>query len=216
MKTLIAIPCMAMMHTDFVQSLVNLTRISPPGTSVCYKQSSLVYDARNLLAITAMQNGYDRILWLDSDMTFPPDTLQRLSDDMDAGGYDLVTGLYVKRTMPTRPVLYKHIAPPDMSEPDIKKCVIDCLDYPTDTVFPVAGCGFGCVLTTTDLIRRLFDRFGPAFTPLPWASEDISFCYRATLIGAKQVCDPRIPLGHLGLVQFTQQAYFAHRGDVHE
>lgn len=214
MKTLIAIPCMDMLHTDFARSLVDVTRTAPPDTSVCFKKSSLIYDSRNLLSLTAIEGGYDRIMWFDSDMTFHPDTLRTLMQDMDEGGYDLVSGLYVKRTTPVRPVLYKRIEQPDTSAPDIKKCFDDYLDYPANTIFPIAGCGFGCVLVTVDLIRRVWDKYGPAFSPYFWCGEDISFCYRAKQIGANMVCDSRVSCGHIGNVVFTQDIFLKNRGDA--
>ena len=46
-KILIAIPCMDMVHTDFMISLNNLQRIGV--TSCAVTKSSLVYSARNSL-----------------------------------------------------------------------------------------------------------------------------------------------------------------------
>ena len=199
--------------TAFARSLVDLTRTAPHDTSVCFKQSSLIYDSRNLLAITAIENGYDQILWLDSDMTFRPDILSRLSDDMERNGLDLVTGLYVKRKSPVIPVLYKRITAPDLSSPDIKRSFEDYLDYPTNSLFPIAGCGFGCVLTSVNLIKRIWERFGPAFSPLFWCGEDISFCYRAKQLNAKLACDSSVRCGHMGTVEFTEDIFIKNRGD---
>lgn len=206
MKILIAVPCMDMLHTQFAKCLVDLARIAPPDTSVCFKQSSLIYDSRNLLSLTAIENGFDRILWLDSDVTFTQNTLLRLSGDMDKG-YDLVTGIYVKRTMPTRPVLYKRITAPNIKSKNITESIEDYLHYPQDNIFPIAGCGFGCVMTSVDLVKRVWDKFGPAFSPYAWCGEDIAFCYRANIIGAKLACDPSVKCGHIGNVEFTEMLY---------
>lgn len=213
MKTLIAIPCMDMVHTKFAESLINLTRKAPQDTYVCMKPSSLIYDARNLLSLTAIENEFDRVMWLDSDMEFTQDALQRLHTVMDHG-YDLVTGIYVRRKEPIIPVLYKRISAPESTGGNIKKCVEDYLDYTPDTIFPVDGCGFGCVLTKTSLLKRVWDAFGPAFSPLPWAGEDISFCYRAKQIGAKMVCDSSVKFGHIGSVVFTESLFLKQRGDT--
>lgn len=94
MKTMVAIPCMDMMHTDFVISLTGIR--SDGGLKMVYCASSLVYDARNSLARRAILEGYDRVLWLDSDMKFGPDLLLQLSADLDEGR-DMVSGLYVSR-----------------------------------------------------------------------------------------------------------------------
>lgn len=215
MKTLIAIPCMETVHTDFARSLVDLTRNAPAETHVCFKKSSLIYDSRNLLSLTAMDCDYDRIFWLDSDMVFDPNTLLSLHKDMDETGADIITGLYVKRHTSVLPVLYKTIQPPSKNENgEIEKCVVDYLDYPPDRLFPVAGAGFGCVLMSVPLLRKLWNDYGPPFSPFVWAGEDISFFHRANMAGANILCDSRIRLGHVGNVTFTPDFYEAKRNET--
>ena len=214
MKTLIAIPCMETVHADFARSLVDLTRNAPEETYVCFKKSSLIYDSRNLLSLTAMENKYDRMLWLDSDMVFDPNTLISLHKDMDDTKADIITGQYVKRSPSALPVLYKTIRPPEKNGDDIAKCVIDYLDYPTDAFFPVAGAGFGCVMMSVPFVKKLWDTFGPPFSPLVWAGEDITFFYRANLAGGKILCDSRIRLGHVGSITFTPDIYEAKRKET--
>ena len=58
MKTLIAIPCMDTMPTGFVQSLLYLEKGA--DVSVCFKANSLVYDSRNLLSLSAIEEKFDR------------------------------------------------------------------------------------------------------------------------------------------------------------
>lgn len=205
---------MDMIYTQFARCLVDVTRTAPQNTSVCFKQGSLIYDSRNLLSLTAIENKFDRVLWLDSDMTFMPDTLTRLMVRMDEG-HDLVTGLYVKRTLPTKPVLFKRIDMPEQDATSIKPCFDDYIDYPRNAVFKIDGCGFGCVLTSVDLIKRIWDKHGPAFSPYRWAGEDIAFCYRAKLIGADMVCDSSIKCGHIGSVCYSEETYLAQGGDKH-
>ena len=72
-KTLIAIPCMDMVHTGFMRSLLGLHH--PGAVRYSLTMSSLIYDARNSLAKQAVTEGYDRVLWLDSDMDFAPDLM---------------------------------------------------------------------------------------------------------------------------------------------
>ena len=71
MKLIIAVPCMDMVHTLFFRSFAGLRL--PHGSEVVISTSSLIYDARNQLARKAVEGGYDRVLWLDSDMVFNPD-----------------------------------------------------------------------------------------------------------------------------------------------
>ena len=94
MKTLICIPCMDMVHTEFMKSLLAMRR--PGETKIVISQSSLIYDARNNMARQAVKGGFDRVMWLDSDMSFEPDLMERLSARLDEG-CDFVSGLYFTR-----------------------------------------------------------------------------------------------------------------------
>ena len=227
MKILIAIPCMDTVPVPFAESLLNLNK--PEGTKVCFKAGSLIYDARNLLSLTAIDNQFDYVLWLDSDMTFPHDTLTRLLKGISITGAEMMSGLYVKRTMPTAPVIYKSIQPPEPDENGILRIHInEYRDYQKnkDNVFPVAGCGFGCVLTSVKLLKEVWDEYGPAFAPYPWAGEDISFCYRVNQLYAKQdnplelktltpiMCDRDISCGHVGSFLYTED--ILKRGEAHD
>ena len=104
MKTMIAIPCMDTVPTQFMERLLALYR--PDGTMIITARSSLIYDARNILSKMAIDQGYDRIMWLDSDMVFPSDLLDRLSADMDTGKR-YVSGMYFTRKNPIHPVIYR-------------------------------------------------------------------------------------------------------------
>lgn len=200
MSTLIAIPCMDTLPVDFVQSLIFMHKGENPG--VYLKPNSLVYDSRNLLSLYAIENGFDQVLWLDSDMVFEPDILLKLQ----AHDLEMVTGIYVKRYQPTEPVLYKTINVPKLNKKTgtLEKNIKSYTDYPQNKLFRVAGCGFGCVLTKTSLLKKVWDEFGPAFNPLPWAGEDISFCYRVKQLGLPIFCDSSVSCGHIGKKIFTE------------
>ena len=105
-KTLIAVPCFDMVHTDFMESVINLEK--PEGSYFTRVKNTMVYVARNIIAANAIENGFDRVFWLDSDMVFKPDTLMKLSADMDKG-LDFVSGLYFTRRPPIKPVVYSEL-----------------------------------------------------------------------------------------------------------
>ena len=168
MKTLIAIPCMDTMPTGFVQSLLYLDKGN--DVAVCFKANSLVYDSRNLLSLSAIEENFDRVMWFDSDMMFTKDTMQILMRDMDELNADMVTGIYFKRRKPFTPVIFDELDEPgtDANGKPVAH-VHEYADYPQNAIFPVRGCGFGCVLTTTKLLKDVWNHFGPAFSPYPWA-----------------------------------------------
>ena len=222
MKTLIALPCMDTMPTGFVQSLLYLEK--GENVSVNFKANSLVYDSRNLLSLTAIEQNFDRVLWIDSDMMFTKDAMKILTADMDGKDWktgdvidrpkDFVTGVYCKRRPPYTPVLYKELAEPtfdDNGKP--VPHITDYIDYPDDSFFRVKGCGFGFCMTSVKLLKDVWDKFGPAFSPYPWAGEDISFCHRVNQLGYEIWCDSRVSCGHIGTFVFTEQ--MLKRGETH-
>lgn len=193
MKTLIAIPCMDMMHTEFVRALVSLRIMGQ--AEISFGMSSLVYDTRNMFSRKAVSEGFDRVLWLDSDMTFSSDLFNRLSARLDEGR-EFVSGLYVSRKPPIRPVIYKSFS--------AEEGRADCFeDFPKDSIFEIAGAGFGAVMVTAGLIDRIGQKFGYPFSPVLGLGEDLSFCRRAREVGAKLFCDSSIKLGHVGFREFT-------------
>lgn len=206
MKTLIAIPCMDMVHTIFMKSVMGMDRVGQ--TKFAFSCSSLIYDARNGLAKQAIEEGFDRVLWLDSDMDFEPDLLKQLSADMDEGR-ELVSGLYFKRKAPVKPVIYESLGyyKDEDGGDAVTPVAIAYEDYPEDSVFPIAGCGFGGCLVSVDLIKRVKDEFGLPFSPILGFGEDLSFCLRATKLGVEMFCDSRVKLGHVGLGTITEDTY---------
>lgn len=206
MKTLIAIPCMDTVPVGFAQSLLHLKK--GENVSVLFKPNSLVYDSRNQISLIAIEQGFDRVMWFDSDMMFTMDTMQMLAEDMAERSADMVTGLYFKRKGTTTPVIYDRLDEPSKDEHGkLVSNIHDYNTYPKNTVFPVAGCGFGCVMTSTKLLKHVWDTFGPAFTPFPWAGEDISFCHRVNLLGYQILCDSRVSCGHIGTYVYTENDF---------
>lgn len=203
-KTLIAIPCFDMVHTDFFESFVNLQK--PPETSYTILRNTMIYDSRNMIAANAIGAGFDRVMWFDSDMTFKPDTLLKLSQVMDETGCGIVSGLYFTRRMPNiKPVVYKKMWYNDENG-KVDTGAENYFDYP-ESVIECEAVGFGCCLTSVDLIKRIADQYGAPFTPFELLGEDMAFCIRARGVGSKILCDTRVKCGHLGVMQITEETY---------
>lgn len=205
MKTLIAIPCMETIPTITAKSLIAMNM--DETVEVSFAMNSLVYDARNLLAQKACENGFDRILWVDSDMSFDRDLLARLSARIDEG-YDFVTGLYFTRRMPIEPTIYKDVAcyVKDGKQMPTAVCYSD---YPRDSFFEIKGCGFGGCMTTTKMMLDVAQKYGLPFSPILGFGEDLSFCQRATQAGYKIWCDSTIKLGHISHCVVQEENYLA-------
>lgn len=202
MRTLIAIPCTENIPTITVKSLLSL---QCEDVEYSFTMNSLVYDARNLLAQKACENGFDRILWIDSDMVFDPDLFYRLSAHLDEG-YDFVTGLYFSRKMPIIPIIYKDVKVL-RNEEKLLPVSVEYADYPKDSFFEIKGCGFGGCMMTTKMVLDVAQRYGLPFSPILGFGEDLSFCKRATESGYKIFCDSSIKLGHRSYCVVQEEDY---------
>lgn len=187
MKLLIGVPTLDYINVEFVKCLTKLMmKLKEQGIDfdLMIESGTLVYLARDRIANKAINEHYTHVLWLDSDMIFHDDIL----DDLMISENDFVTGIYHARRKGYASVIFKSI---DLNGLERFET------YPTDT-FQIAGCGFGCVLTSVQLLSNVCLHFNTCFTPLPSLGEDIAFCKRATDLGYKLWCEPTVVCGHIG------------------
>jgi 3',5'-cyclic AMP phosphodiesterase CpdA len=154
------------------------------------------------LATTALADGFDELMWIDSDIAFDPDDVDRLR------GHDLpiVGGIYAKKGVQDLAV---HLEPETIQIQMGEGGALVDVRY--------LGTGFLCTQRRVyDDIQRTFSlppcntRFGkpavPYFLPMVIADgpgywylgEDYAFCERARQAGHKVVVDSTIRLGHIG------------------
>lgn len=202
MKTLIAIPCMDSVPVAFAHSLATMHKVGE--CQLFMKSGSLIYAARNSLAMAAIEKEMDFVFWLDSDMVFREDTLVRMMDTLQKNDLDILTGLYFRRVPPYSPVLFDRL---DMNEDDT--CNFSEFTTIPDKLFEVGACGFGCVLMRADVFLDVQSRFGNMFAPIANNGEDVAFCWRARQCGIKIWCDPTIICGHVSTTVVDDAFYRA-------
>lgn len=204
---MVGIPAGETMATLTCQSLLGLCLTVSSKTTFNFAVGSLVYDARNQISYGAVETGADYLLWVDSDMVFEADAVLRLHQTMTETGADLVTALCTTRKAPIKPVIYKALAWDEVETeqgPAVKITREEYRDYPRDSVFEIAGCGFGFVLTKVSAFKALWERNEQPFAPMPMFGEDLSACIRMKRAGAKLVCDSRVKVGHIGQFVVTE------------
>lgn len=203
-KILIAIPCMDQVPTPFAQSLA-MIRKGEHECGVAFQMGSLIYTSRNNLALTAIQGEYDWILWLDSDMVFQQDVLQRMMQVAEEHDLDFLSGLYFRRVPPFTPVMFK-----TLEKAEHGATWTEFEELPKE-LFEVAGCGFGLCLTKVDMIFDIQAKHETLFTPFFGLGEDLAFCWRARQMGYKIYCDPTIEAGHVGYSVIGRSFYESYR-----
>lgn len=204
MNILIAVPSMDDVPARFAQSLSMLRKVG--HCAIAFQIGSLVYMSRNELARKAIEIGADYILWLDSDMVFDPDLLEKLMARMGEG-VDMVSGVYFRRTPPFTPVMYDKLEVGEDGNPTWTEFT----DLPTE-MFEAGGIGFGCVLMRTSVAVSVFSKYLCFFDPIRGMGEDISFCYRARQCGYKVWVDPAIQCGHVTKTIVDHNFYKAYYG----
>lgn len=207
-KILIAVPSMDSVPARFAHSLAMIRKVGQ--CAVTFEIGSLIYNARNNIAQRAVELEADFILWLDSDMIFAPDLLERLMEDIEKYDADMVSGLYFRRLPPYTPVLFDRL--------DIEGDLTYWTEFQNipEDVFEIGGCGFGCVLMKADIIFDVQGKFNNCFSPIGNSGEDLSFCWRARQCGYKILCDPTIQCGHVGTIVITKDFWDSYRLSVSE
>lgn len=203
MKVFIAVPSMDSVPALFAQSLALLRRAG--DTDLGWEVGSLVYNARNNLARQAIKAEADWVLWLDSDMVFAPDLLQRMLKVCTENDIDFLTALCFRRKPPYTPCLFDRLEKVD------KGASYTALMSVPEGRFQVGGCGFAGVLLSMDVLLSVAARFnGRMFDPIDGFGEDVAFCWRARQCGYDIWCDSEIEMGHVGQFVVTRSVFEAY------
>jgi FkbM family methyltransferase len=192
-KILIAIPTAKYIESETFKSIYNL--IIPDGyeTEFQFFYGYSIDQIRNLIAHWAAH--YDYLFSVDSDMAFPPDTLSRMLNH----NVDMVSGLYIQRK-PGEQIV-------EVYEPNAHGGVsnIPWERLRGRELMPIAGCGFGCVLIKSEVIRAVgYPQFvyHSALDHAHTISEDVDFCRKVNKLGYQIFADTSILCDHIGNTVF--------------
>lgn len=185
----ICIPASDTLHTNFAIALANLTsrltrdKIDYQLHVFC---GSVIAESRTRLANEALDNGATHLLWLDSDIHFPANIVDKFLKH----NQDIVAANYSTRYHP-----YQSVAFTDANNADKR------LDTKVG-LHKVWAVGLGCVMIKRSVFETL---------PKPWfaheynkdidtfSGEDIYFCNQANHHGIDVWVDAEIQLAHIGI-----------------
>ena len=195
-KVAICIPCRDQVQSTFTYCLVQLiqhcTKINLP-TNVFMQTGSLISRQRQELAALALRSEATHILWLDSDMIFPPNVAEILLSHQ----LDIVACNYSTRSTPLKGVAYTKIGEwESWLRHDESQHLCE-----------VEGVGMGCMLTRSNVFSRI---------PKPWfvvlwteefgdfIGEDFYFCKSLQQAGIKIFIDTVLSrqIKHIGISEF--------------
>ena len=182
MKILIAMPAGESIKTKTAFALFQL---AGPDVRLQMAISCDVADNRNKLVKHAIDNNYEYIFFLDTDVTFNGDALEK----MLAHDKDIIALAYNHRRLPLESVIRPLDG--DITKPIPKE------------LFKAQSCGTGSMLIRTLVFRDI---------PKPWfdftyegderIGEDVNFCRKAIKAGYDIWVDPTIPVRHLGTYDY--------------
>lgn len=147
--------------------------------------------ARQQMAYTAVDNGFDYLWMIDDDMIVPPDLFELLIRH----DVDVVAPLAFMRFFPHKPVIYNVAEGFDTvtKQPYYQNYVVD--RYPKNQLVECDAVGFGSVLIKVSILEKLQK---PWFMVMTGSGEDIHFCHQAKNAGFRVFMDTSTKLAHLG------------------
>lgn len=205
----ILLPCRDILHTSFAYDLARLTaywsaRHVPKGGSLHLftSQGTLIADQRQNLILEALNVEADYVLWLDTDMRFPKDIVDRLH----ARNLDVVAANYSTRRMPCKPVAF--------GDEFCKTHVYTNED--SASVEEVYAIGMGAMLEKADVYKRLalpFFSIGYSRVSQDFYGEDVFHCHRLREAGVKIYVDHDVSkeVRHIGTFEYANEHAVAHK-----
>jgi hypothetical protein len=188
----ILVPTKDTVYSHFSYSLSNMIKLTTQmgiETHLFFDASTILINQRESLIKQAIEVGSEWVLWLDSDMMFPPSVLMRLL----AHNEDLVGCNYMKRSYP-----FKTVAFTDTS--DWENWIP--IQYSNELV-EAEAVGMGCVLMRTKLFKELQKPyFEYTYQPKTedWGGEDFTLFKKFNKLGHKLKIDMNLSneIYHIG------------------
>jgi len=199
----ICLPCRDQVCTSFAYDLAILTanfsakHVSNGGKLYIFtSMGTLIANQRQQLALEAMDAGCSHILFLDTDMRFPKDTLDRLL----AHDKPIVAANYATRRMPVKTVAFK------------SDTNWDCIyTTPESTGLErVHSVGMGVMLIKREVFQKAelpWFHLGYSLKTHSFSGEDIFFCRAARKNGFEVFIDHDLSkeVKHIGSFEFAHE-----------
>jgi hypothetical protein len=194
-KILISIPTASpYLHRKFVQSLHQLKYPTGYKVEINILEGYQIPFARNHAAELALEKECSHLFFIDADMIFPGNSLEKLlSNDKD-----ICHALSFRRIKPHYPCIFKWIKETECYE------TVDYSDK--SSLFTVDAAGSACTLIKTDVFKKM---------KKPWYyyrdhtfSSDLTFSWDAQKAGFEIWIDKELKTGHIGSeIVVTEEFY---------
>lgn len=202
-KILIGLPCTGYYHFTTVSSIMTMQMPKDIEVNFRFVSNCLIYDAREGLCKYALENNFDYVFMIDSDMLVPQDIIIKYLETLET--CNIVTGLIFKRSYPFQPCIYTKARivenKDETGKIEYKPMLEGVVKWVENSIIPLEACGMAAVMFKTEILNKVKK---PWFYPFPKMGEDITFCVKARQEAqAKIMCDSRVDVGHLAISPIT-------------
>lgn len=197
-KLHISIPCLGEIKAETFASFITWSQQTRIPFTFDIQRQTYIHMARNRAVWEAVDLGATHLLFIDSDINFPADGIEKLF----AANKEIIGGVYYGRMTPFPVAKIKHpTLPNELTNPSA---------IPADVeMFQVEGIGTGFMLIDMNVFKKLKPPFffharpkdfGLTEKPFPYdeVGEDIAFCLSARKKGIEVWAHNGIELGHVG------------------
>ena len=219
MKVAIGIPTPEYVHVDFalknLPQIIFYTKSKFPDIELFIMDKGGVRtdSNRNSILKECLDEGVEAILWLDSDMVYPINILEKYIN----ADVDIVGSLYFKRSEPYEPIAYVK-----GDNPNKPFSYVDVTALPKDQLVEVDGLGYGGLFVKTKVYEVMGDdkwtTYGTNFhIPLDLPdklSHDLVFCRDAQKHGFKLYLHTGVKSGHISTKLVTEEDWLKNRDSV--
>lgn len=201
-KILLAVPMNKYIEVETFKSIYDLN--VPTGYDVDFQYffGYSIDQIRNLAASWIVNNSdYSHLFFVDSDMKFEPDTLQKLLDTLDFTESQIASGIYRQRH--DRNITLEAYL--ENSQGGVSNIPLANIPWNGKNI-KVDAVGMGCCLIKADLIRSMeYPHFyyKSSIDFKDTISEDIFFCAKARQMGASLYVNTSVICDHVGKYYYT-------------
>lgn len=190
-RILAAIPTAKNIEVDTFKTIYDLDIPDGYEMDFQYFYGYRIDQIRNLIAHHTIMLDYDYLFSIDYDIKLPKYALTKmLSEDKD-----IISGIYIQRKHEAKiPEIYRA-----NETGGVKPIHIN--EVQGNNVIDVDGCGFGCVLIKTHVLKEIGYPQFVYHNTLDFQhtlSEDIDFCFKAKQKGFKIYADCSVKCEHIG------------------
>lgn len=194
----ILVPTRDTVYSHFSLSLGNLIKTTTQmgiDVHLFFDASTILINQRENLINQAIAMKSEWVLWLDSDMMFPPTTLLRLLSHKE----DIVACNYMKRSFPSKSVAFTDTTDWESWVP---------LEH-SNNLEVVEAVGMGCVLMRTNVFKQLtkpYFEYTYQSETRDWIGEDFTLFKKLNDLGYKVKIDMNLStqVYHIGTFAYGE------------